>query len=43
MPENYTIKDILDRVKRNKRWPDLKIIQRAYNYALQNHGEQQRK
>ena len=43
MPENYTIKDILDKVKRNKRWPDLKIIQKAYNYALQKHGEQQRK
>ena len=43
MSNNKTIKDILDRVKRNKRWPDTKLIQRAYNYALLNHGDQKRK
>ena len=43
MSQNYTIKDIVDKVKRNKRWPDIKIIQKAYNYALVKHGEQQRK
>lgn len=43
MAQNYTIKDILDRVKRNKRWPDTKLIQRAYNYALLKHGDQKRK
>ncbi len=43
MTKNYTIKDILDRVKKNKRWPDLKIIQKAYNYALAKHGTQLRK
>lgn len=43
MAQNYTIKDILDRVKRNKRWPYTKLIQRAYNYALLKHGDQKRK
>ncbi len=43
MTKNYNIKDILDRVKKNKRWPDLKIIQKAYNYALAKHGTQLRK
>jgi len=43
MAHNKTIKDILDKVKKNKRWPDTKIIQRAYNYALEKHGEQKRK
>ena len=23
-----------------KRWPDTKLIQRAYNYAVEKHGEQ---
>jgi len=43
MSQNHTIKDILDKVRRNKRWPDTRIIQKAYNYALEKHGEQQRK
>ena len=43
MKKNYTIKDIIDRVKKNKRWPDIKIIQKAYNYAIQKHGDQKRK
>ena len=43
MTQNYTIKDILDKVKKNKRWPDTKLIQRAYNYALLKHGDQKRK
>ena len=43
MANNKTIKDILDKVKKNKRWPDTKLIQRAYNYALEKHGEQKRK
>ena len=36
-------KDILDKVKKNKRWPDTKIIQKAYNYAVEHHGDQKRK
>ena len=43
MAENHTIKEIIERVKKNKRWPDVKIIQKAYNYALENHGTQLRK
>jgi len=43
MAHNNTVKDIIDKVKRNKRWPDTKLIQRAYNYALEKHGEQKRK
>ena len=43
MTENYTIKDIIDKVKKNKRWPDTKIIQKAYNYAVSKHGDQKRK
>ena len=43
MAHNKTIKDIIDKVKKNKRWPDTKLIQRAYNYALEKHGEQKRK
>ena len=43
MTKNYTIKDIIDIVKKNKRWPNTKLIQKAYNYALKYHGEQMRK
>ena len=35
MAENHAIKEIIERVKKNKRWPDVKIIQKAYNYALE--------
>ena len=31
MTKNYTIKDITDKVKKNKRWADIKLIQKAYN------------
>ena len=27
MTKNYTIKDITDKVKKNKRWADIKLIQ----------------
>ena len=43
MSQNYTVKDIVDKVKRNKRWPDTRIIQKAYNYAVLKHGDQKRK
>ena len=43
MANNKTIRDILEKVRRTKRWPDTKLIQRAYNYALSKHGEQLRK
>ena len=43
MSENYTIKDITDKVKKNKRRPDIKLITKAYNYAVNKHGNQLRK
>ncbi|MCI8272915.1 MAG: bifunctional (p)ppGpp synthetase/guanosine-3',5'-bis(diphosphate) 3'-pyrophosphohydrolase [Clostridia bacterium] len=43
MTKNYTIKDILDKIKKNKRWPDTKLVQKAYNYALKKHEGQVRK
>ena len=43
MTKNYTIKDIIDIVKKNKRWPNTKLILKAYNYAIKHHGEQMRK
>ncbi|MBQ2835415.1 MAG: bifunctional (p)ppGpp synthetase/guanosine-3',5'-bis(diphosphate) 3'-pyrophosphohydrolase [Clostridia bacterium] len=43
MANNKTIRDILEKVRRTKRWPDTKLIQRAYNYALLKHGNQLRK
>ncbi len=43
MTKNYTIKDIIDIVKKNKRWPNIKLIQKAYNYAVAHHGDQFRK
>ena len=43
MEKNSTIKHILDKVKKNKRWPDTTLIQRAYNYAVSHHGDQKRK
>ena len=29
MAENHTIKEIIEKVKKNKRWPDVKLIQKA--------------
>ena len=43
MTKNHTIKEIIDKAKKNKRWADTKLIQRAYNYALLKHGDQKRK
>ena len=43
MGHNNTINDILDKVKKVKRRPDIKLIQKAYNYALEKHGDQKRK
>ena len=43
MTQNYSIKDIIEKVKKTKRWPDTKLILKAYNYAVQKHGEQLRK
>ena len=41
--KNKTIEDIISLVKQKKRWPDTKIILKAYNYAKEKHGTQCRK
>ena len=43
MAENHSIREIIEKVKKNKRWPDVKLIQKAYNYAKEKHGDQLRK
>lgn len=43
MAENHSIREIVEKVKKNKRWPDVKLIQKAYNYAKEKHGDQLRK
>ena len=43
MTTNHTIKEVIDKVKKNKKWADTKIIQNAYNYAVLKHGDQKRK
>lgn len=39
----YTIEDIVNKMKKNNRKTDIKLILKAYNYAKDNHGEQLRK
>ena len=39
----YTIEDIINRMKKNNKKTDVKLITKAYNYAKENHGEQLRK
>ena len=41
--EQYTIEDIINKMKKNNRRSDSKLILKAYNYAKGNHGEQLRK
>ena len=41
--KEITIKDILEKVRKNKRRPDNKLILKAYEYARTQHGEQLRK
>jgi len=41
--KNVTIEDVLDKMKKNNRKNDLKIIRRAYEFAKAKHGEQLRK
>ena len=39
----YTIDDIVNKMKKNNRRSDSKLIQRAYNFAKEQHGNQLRK
>jgi len=41
--KNVTIEEFLDKMKKNNRKNDLKIIRRAYEFAKAKHGEQLRK
>ena len=39
----YNIEDIINKMKKNNKKTDTKIILKAYEYAKQNHGNQKRK
>ena len=39
----YTIEDIINKMKKNNRKSDTKLILKAYNFAKDNHGDQLRK
>ena len=39
----YTIEDIVNKMKKNNKKSDTKLILKAYNYAKDNHGDQKRK
>ena len=39
----YTIDDIVNKMKKNNRKNDIKLILKAYNFAKEHHGEQKRK
>ena len=41
--KEITIEDVIERMRKNNRKADIKLIQRAYNYAKENHGDQLRK
>lgn len=39
----YTIEDIVNKMKKNNKKSDIKLIMKAYNYAKEKHGDQLRK
>ena len=39
----YTIEDIINKMRKNNKKSDVKLITRAYNFAKDHHGDQQRK
>ena len=41
--KDVTIEDVLDKMKKNNRKSDLKLIKRAYDFAKEKHGDQLRK
>ena len=41
--KDVTIDDILDKMKKNNKKSDLKLIKRAYDFAKEKHGDQLRK
>ena len=38
-----TINDLITTIKKNNRRTDLRLVSKAYNYALSYHGDQKRK
>ncbi len=45
MPEEkqITLNDLINTIKKNNKKTDLKLVTKAYNYALLHHGDQKRK
>ena len=43
LEKNATIEDIINKMKKNNRKSDSKLILKAYNYAKEKHGDQKRK
>ncbi len=41
--KDVTIEDVLDKMKKNNKKSDLKLIRRAYDFAKEKHGDQLRK
>ena len=41
--EKKTIEDIITKMKKNNRKTDTKLIMKAYQFALEKHGDQKRK
>ena len=41
--DTITLNDLITTIKKNSRITDIKMVTKAYNYALQSHGEQKRK
>ena len=41
--KDSSIEDIIQEAKKHNKKTDSKLIRRAYNYALENHGDQKRK
>lgn len=41
--QNKTIQDVISCIRRRKRWTDTRLVTKAYQYAVENHGQQCRK
>ena len=40
--KDVTIDDVIQEVKKHNKKADVKLIRRAYNYAVEHHGNQKR-
>ena len=41
--DTITLNDLITTIKKNSKMTDIKMVTKAYNYALESHGEQKRK